>query len=65
MLIKYDYLPPTSALTALTTSPGIATFLLGDRYITAMNRLSTSENAKIVILPGDVVSAVKALVGGK
>ena len=42
-----------------------ATFLLGDRYITAMNRLSTSENAKIVILPGDVVSAVKALVGGK
>ena len=42
-----------------------ATFLLGDRYITAMNRLSTSENAKIVIMPGDVVSAVKALVGGK
>ena len=42
-----------------------ATFLLGDRYITAMNRLSTSENAKIVVMPGDVVSAVKALVGGK
>ena len=42
-----------------------ATFLLGDRYITAMNRLSTSENAKIVIMPGDLVSAVKALVGGK
>jgi len=42
-----------------------ATFLLGDRYIQAMHKLSASENSKLVILPGDVVSAVKALVGGK
>jgi regulator of protease activity HflC (stomatin/prohibitin superfamily) len=42
-----------------------ATFLLGDRYIQAMHKLSDSDNSKIVLLPGDVVGAVKALVGAK
>ena len=42
-----------------------ATFLLGDRYIQAMQKLSASENSKLVLLPGDVVGAVKALVSGK
>jgi len=42
-----------------------ATFLLGDRYIQAMQKLSASENSKLVLLPGDLVGAVKALVGGK
>lgn len=42
-----------------------ATFLLGDRYIQAMHKLSDSDNSKIVVLPGDVVSAVKSLVGVK
>jgi regulator of protease activity HflC (stomatin/prohibitin superfamily) len=42
-----------------------ATFLLGDRYIQAMHKLSASDNSKIVLLPGDLVGAVKSLVGGK
>lgn len=42
-----------------------ATFLLGDRYIQAMQKLSASENSKLVMLPGDLVGAVKALVSGK
>ncbi|HEY8119646.1 MAG TPA: SPFH domain-containing protein [Methylophilaceae bacterium] len=42
-----------------------ATFLLGDRYIQALQKMSASENSKIVVMPGDVVSAVRALVGGK
>ncbi len=42
-----------------------ATFLLGDRYIQAMHKLSDSDNSKIVLLPGDLVGAVKALVSGK
>lgn len=42
-----------------------ATFLLGDRYIQAMQKLSASENSKLVLLPGDLVGAVKSLVGGK
>jgi regulator of protease activity HflC (stomatin/prohibitin superfamily) len=42
-----------------------ATFLLGDRYITAMQKISASDNSKIVIMPGDLIGAVKSLVGGK
>ncbi|MGP1716605.1 MAG: SPFH domain-containing protein [Methylophilus sp.] len=42
-----------------------ATFLLGDRYIQSLQKISSSNNSKIVVLPGDVVSAVKNLVGGK
>ncbi len=42
-----------------------ATFLLGDRYIQAMNKISMSENSKIILIPGDLIGAVKALVGGK
>ena len=42
-----------------------AMFLLGDRYITALQKMSSSENSKIIVMPGDLVSAVKSLVGGK
>ena len=42
-----------------------ATFLLGDRYIQALQRMGESENSKIVALPGDIVSAIRAIVGGK
>ncbi|HOY87700.1 MAG: SPFH domain-containing protein [Methylotenera sp.] len=42
-----------------------AMFLLGDRYITALQKISDSENSKIVMMPGDLVGAVKSLVGGK
>ncbi len=42
-----------------------AMFLLGDRYINALQKMSTSENSKVVVMPGDLVGAVKSLVGGK
>ncbi len=42
-----------------------AMFLLGDRYITALQKMSTSNNSKVVVMPGDLVGAVKNLVGGK
>jgi regulator of protease activity HflC (stomatin/prohibitin superfamily) len=42
-----------------------ATFLLGDRYIQALQKVANSNNSKIILLPGDVVNAVKALVGSK
>ena len=50
---------------AVKDSNSSATFLLGDRYIQAMQKLSTSENSKLVVLPGDLIAAVKNLVGGK
>jgi regulator of protease activity HflC (stomatin/prohibitin superfamily) len=50
---------------AVKDSNASATFLLGDRYITAMQKLSASENSKVVVLPGDLLGALKTLVGGK
>lgn len=40
-----------------------AIFLLGDRYITALQKLSESENSKTVVLPGDITSAIKNILG--
>lgn len=42
-----------------------AMFLLGDRYISALQQMSNSNNSKIIVMPGDLVSAVKSLVSGK
>jgi regulator of protease activity HflC (stomatin/prohibitin superfamily) len=42
-----------------------ATFLLGDRYIQALQKMSSSGNSKIVVMPGDLVGAVKNMIGGK
>jgi regulator of protease activity HflC (stomatin/prohibitin superfamily) len=50
---------------AVKDSNSSATFLLGDRYIQAMQKLSASENSKLVVLPGDLIGAVKNLLGGK
>ena len=50
---------------AVKDSNSSATFLLGDRYIQAMQKLSESENSKVVVLPGDLVGAVKTMLGGK
>jgi len=42
-----------------------ANFLLGDRYIQALQKMSSSGNSKIVVMPGDLIGAVRNLVGGK
>ncbi|KIM08146.1 MAG: membrane protein [Sulfurovum sp. FS08-3] len=41
-----------------------AMFLLGDRYIDAMEHLSKSPNSKLVIYPADLQAAVKGMIGG-
>lgn len=40
-------------------------FLLGQRYIEAMKKLSESDNGKFVLLPADLHEAVRGLMGGK
>lgn len=40
-----------------------ATFLLGEKYIEAMRELSESDNSKTVILPSDLLQAVKGMIG--
>lgn len=50
---------------AVNENNASAMFLLGDRYITSLQKLSSSDNSKIIVMPGDLVGAVKNLIGGK
>ena len=38
-----------------------AVYLLGEKYVEAMRELAVSENAKLVLLPGDIPAAVRGL----
>ncbi|MBE0469675.1 MAG: SPFH/Band 7/PHB domain protein [Methyloprofundus sp.] len=40
-----------------------ATFLLGEKYIEAMRELAKSDNAKTVVIPADLIHAVKGILG--
>lgn len=39
-----------------------ATFLLGEKYIEAMREMSESDNSKTVVLPADLLQAVKGMI---
>ncbi len=40
-----------------------ALFLLGDRYVSMMQKIAVSPNAKMVVLPADIPAAVRGLIG--
>ena len=40
-----------------------AVYLLGERYIDAVKKLSNSENAKVLLLPADLPAAVRGIMG--
>ena len=40
-----------------------AMFLLGDRYINSMEKLSSSDNSKIIIYPADIQATIKGMLG--
>ena len=40
-----------------------AMFILGERYVEAMRQMARSENAKIVVVPADIPSAVRGIIG--
>ena len=46
-------------------NPDSTTFLLGDRYVQTLDKMSKSSNSKVIVMPGDLVGAVKGLMGGK
>ncbi|NOQ12895.1 MAG: hypothetical protein GQ583_00235 [Methyloprofundus sp.] len=52
-----------SITTALKDKELPATYLLGEKYIEAMRELSKSDNAKTVVLPADLLHAVKGVLG--
>ena len=37
-------------------------FLLGEKYIEALKHLSTSQNSKVIVLPGDIPAAVRGII---
>ena len=40
-------------------------YLLGEQYIKSIRKLAESDNAKMVVLPADILSTVKGMVGDK
>ncbi len=40
-----------------------AVFLLGDRYINALQKLAASQNSKMVVLPADLPAAIRGIMG--
>ncbi len=40
-------------------------YMLGEKYLAALNRLAGSENAKTVLLPADIQETIKGLLGRK
>ncbi len=38
-------------------------YLLGERYIEAVKEVSTSDNAKLVMLPADIPAAIRGIMG--
>ena len=40
-------------------------YLLGEKYIKAIRQLAESDNAKMVVLPADILSTIKGMVGDK
>ncbi len=50
---------------AIGDQSGPMSYLLGEKYITAMERLGEKDNAKLVVLPADLQEAVRGLLGRK
>lgn len=42
-----------------------AMYLLGEKYISSIQALSTSENAKTILLPADLPAAIRGMLGGR
>ena len=49
---------------AVGTETAPMLFLLGEKYIASLERLGSSESARIVVLPADLQEAVRGLIGG-
>ncbi len=48
---------------AIQTNDLPVVYLLGERYIEALKGISSSPNAKVVLLPGDLPAAIRGLLG--
>jgi regulator of protease activity HflC (stomatin/prohibitin superfamily) len=55
----------TNIREAIASNELPALFLLGDRYIESFRKLASSSNTKTLIMPADILGAVKGLIGRK
>jgi regulator of protease activity HflC (stomatin/prohibitin superfamily) len=63
VLAEADQISITKITDAVQTNQLPIMFLLGGRYIDALKNINTSENSKIVVLPADLSSAIKGIMG--
>ncbi|MBL0283583.1 MAG: SPFH/Band 7/PHB domain protein [Zoogloea sp.] len=49
---------------AIGTETAPMLFLLGEKYIASLERMGSTDNAKVVVLPADLQEAVRGLIGG-
>jgi len=40
-------------------------YILGEKYVDAIRDMSTSDNAKTILLPADLPAAIRGMLGGK
>ena len=50
---------------AIGEQSGPMSYLLGEKYIAALERMGEKDNAKVVVLPADLQEAVRGLFGRK
>jgi regulator of protease activity HflC (stomatin/prohibitin superfamily) len=50
---------------AIGTEEAPMRYMLGEKYLAAINRLASSDNAKTVLLPADIQETIKGLLGKK
>jgi len=48
---------------AIGDKTGPMSYMLGEKYISALERMGEKDNAKVVVLPADLQEAVKGLFG--
>ena len=39
-------------------------YLIGEKYVESLKRISTSENAKVVLMPAEIPTAIRGILGG-
>jgi len=39
-------------------------YLLGEKYVEALNNISGSQNAKVIVMPAEIPAAVRGIMSG-
>jgi regulator of protease activity HflC (stomatin/prohibitin superfamily) len=63
VLAEASQLAIEKVTTAIQQNELPVTYLLGDKYIDAVKSMSHSDNAKMVLLPGDIPATIRSMMG--